>query len=484
MSVATKKDFRWPTHLMPFRYASNVTEIMKVEIQEAMKHWEENTQVRFVSRKSTHKAFITFNRNDQIPGCGNSGIGYTGGEITINLKESCDVKTVIHEIAHALGIHHEQMRPDRNEFVRINWDNIPDAREHNFSRLESSDCVVFGNYDFESIMHYSRTAFSSNGEDTIVPIDSFNRISPSNRLTNGDIRLARRILPSNVHTHRVGSQGTIGAEIDRYNWTDGWTNARFYTVNNNKFLFLLKKSDGVVHIHTVNNNEKIGSRIQTSDWTSGWSTTEFYVINGSTYLFLLKEGDGAVHIHKMKSDGTVGTRVATDDWTSGWTSAKFYTIGTATYLFLLKENDGKVHIHKMLSNGKVGPKVKEYDWSSGWSNVAFYEVNGSVFLFLLKADSGTIHIHKMKANGEVGQRIATENESAGWTTSTLYKIGNTTYLFLLMESTGQVHIHRMNDNGTKGPRVAREDWSRGWTSAEVTGNFLLLIKANGPAYLI
>jgi hypothetical protein len=57
-------------------------------------------------------------------------------------------------------------------------------------------------------------------------------------------------------------------------------------------------------------------------------------------------------------------------------------------------------------------------------------------------------------------------------------------LFLLMESTGQVHIHRMNDNGTKGPRVAREDWSRGWTSAEVTGNFLLLIKANGPAYLI
>lgn len=483
MSVATKNS-RWTSHQIPFRYSSNVSNSMKNEIKEAIKNWEDNTQIRFRAKKSNDSAFITFRRDNNVAGCGSSGIGYTGREMIIRLKESCDVKTVIHEIAHALGIHHEQKRPDRNEYVRIIWDNIDDDREHNFTRLNSNDCVTFGNYDFESIMHYSKTAFSTNGEDSIVPIDSSNNIRPSNRLTNGDIRLARRIIPSNVHTHRIGTQGTIGTEIDRYNWTNGWTTTKFYKVNNSKFLFLLKRSDGTVHIHRINDNEKIGSRIQTYTWTSGWSISEFYVINNATFLFLLKQSDGAMHIQKIKNDGSVGVRIATENWTSGWTSAKFYKIGATTFLFLLKQSDGVVHIHKMRNDGNIGTKVKEYKWTSGWSNVELYDVNGVTYLFLLKTSDGSVHIHRMKNDGSVGQRLSTEDWSSGWTSSRFYKINNQTHLFLLKESDGAVQIHRMDNNGTMGRRISTENWSRGWTSVEIIDNFLFLLKSNGPAYVI
>lgn len=488
MSVATKSS-RWPSHRIPFEYSANITDEMKEEIKDAMRNWQENTQVRFHKKKSSDDAFITFLRDDEREGCGSSGVGYTGGEITIRLKESCDVKTVIHEIAHALGIHHEQKRPDQLQFVSIKWENIiPDTIEQciscNFTPLDNANCVTFGIYDFESIMHYSKSAFSDNGEDTIVPVDPSNEIRPSNVLTNGDIRLARRIIPSNVHLHRIGTQGTVGTELSRLNWTDGWTIARFFKINSIRYLFLLKTSDGTMQIHGFNEDRFVDEPIQKEEWSSGWSIAEFYTIDNTTFLFLLKKSDGTMHIYKIKSDGTIGVRVATENWASGWTSAKFYKIGSSNFIFLLKEDDGIVHIQKIRDDGNIGDRIVDYNWSQGWSNVELYEVNDTVFLFLLKSSTGAVHIHRMNTDGRVGQRLSTEDWSDGWTTSTFYKINNQTYVFLLKKSNGSVKIHRMDNNGTMGRQVATENWSAGWTSAEIIDNLLVLIKSNGPVYTI
>ena len=77
-----------------------------------------------------------------------------GGRQTLALApDGCyNDRTIIHEFVHALGFHHEQNRPDRDQHVKINYENIVHSRE-NFDKARTS--LTFGvPYDGLSIMHY------------------------------------------------------------------------------------------------------------------------------------------------------------------------------------------------------------------------------------------------------------------------------------------------------------------------------------------
>ena len=64
--------------------------------------------------------------------------------------------TIMHEFIHALGHHHEQNRPDRNDFVSVNLDGLSKRAKGNYRRQTNEDVVTFGlPYDYFSIMHYS-----------------------------------------------------------------------------------------------------------------------------------------------------------------------------------------------------------------------------------------------------------------------------------------------------------------------------------------
>ncbi|XP_011704908.1 PREDICTED: high choriolytic enzyme 2-like, partial [Wasmannia auropunctata] len=95
-----------------------------------------------------------------------------GGRQQLNLQSNgCahNKGTPIHELLHAVGFWHEQTREERDSFVNINWNNIPQKNQHNFVKAKPGQTKSYGiPYDYGSVMHYSAYAFAINPKEKTI----------------------------------------------------------------------------------------------------------------------------------------------------------------------------------------------------------------------------------------------------------------------------------------------------------------------------
>ncbi|KAI8770421.1 balbiani ring protein 3, partial [Biomphalaria glabrata] len=64
--------------------------------------------------------------------------------------------TYLHELGHAIGLIHEHQRPDRDEYINVDMDNVHYALHSNFQKEPEEHINDYGMpYDYSSIMHYN-----------------------------------------------------------------------------------------------------------------------------------------------------------------------------------------------------------------------------------------------------------------------------------------------------------------------------------------
>ncbi|XP_077299334.1 seminal metalloprotease 1-like [Arctopsyche grandis] len=182
-------------------------------IQKALNDIQNVSCVKFINHiPPEEKNYITITGN--IKGCF-SNVGMEGGEQIVNVypspmgRKCFRAGSLIHELLHALGFFHMQSTVDRDDYVKIVWENILPDRVHNFAKYTARETSSLGvEYDYESVLHYSNHAFSKNRNKTMIPLKPRKlkmRMGQRKKMTDKDILKLNRlyhckdkIQPSNI----------------------------------------------------------------------------------------------------------------------------------------------------------------------------------------------------------------------------------------------------------------------------------------------
>ncbi|XP_044210096.1 low choriolytic enzyme-like isoform X1 [Thunnus albacares] len=178
---------------VPYRISNQYSRRERDVIIRGLRSFAQSTCVRFTP-VNRQRDFVDIQSRS---GC-YSFVGRRGsGQIVSLSRQGCVYHQIVqHELLHALGFNHEQTRSDRDRHVRILLQNVIRGQEHNFRRIRTNNLGT--PYDYSSVMHYGRYAFSRNREPTIVPIPNSNvAIGRAVQMSRVDILRVNRLYRCN-----------------------------------------------------------------------------------------------------------------------------------------------------------------------------------------------------------------------------------------------------------------------------------------------
>ncbi|UZO80845.1 M12 family metallopeptidase [Aquimarina sp. ERC-38] len=211
---------KWSNSTVVYRWGS-LNSRLRSETKKAMNEWSSKTNIRFKER-TNEATYVTIQETTRTcDGCGFATIGSRGSSGTLNLGKNASAALIAHEFGHTLGFLHEQTRPDRDDYVKVLFENIQQGKEGNFRKTNSA-LRTTKKFDMKSIMMYHPYAFTNKrGVPTIVDINTGKAYTGAQRT----------ISPLDIEgTNKVYPRKTVDPNPDICRNVAEWVSGKTYNV--------------------------------------------------------------------------------------------------------------------------------------------------------------------------------------------------------------------------------------------------------------
>lgn len=285
---AVEDRYLWPDGRVPYVIDPGFEEKALHNIREGIDEWNSKTVISLVER-TTETDYVRFRPLLDSLVC-LADLGKTGGEqfILLSPVHGCGVGGVLHEIGHAVGLHHEHQRKDRDLFVSVS----DVSRYGGLGQSYFPNSPVGGPYDYASVMNYIQI-------ETIPP----GMPVPGYRLSAGDIDGVARLYGS-APTATTVSTNPEGLEIlvdgrrvvtpAQFRWSPGSTHSLQalspQTIGAQRFVFGRW------------NDEGDSQRTVTAGPESTWFEAN-YIVQQRMLACADPSGDGTVRVRPDSRDG-------------------------------------------------------------------------------------------------------------------------------------------------------------------------------------
>ncbi|CAJ0958718.1 unnamed protein product, partial [Mesorhabditis belari] len=142
---------------VPVAYHRSMNRYKKYTVIAAMKYFQRHTCIRF-RKRTKEDVYLYYIGHDA--GCWSTvGRDPSQRQQWISIGDGCEPFGISsHEVAHALGLFHEQSRYDRDKFIHVLANRVPKGLYYNFGKVGISSLKTYGiPYEIGSVMHYGPT---------------------------------------------------------------------------------------------------------------------------------------------------------------------------------------------------------------------------------------------------------------------------------------------------------------------------------------
>ena len=219
-------NLKWPNGIVYYTTDHTFSIWHRLILAKTIHQFERRTCIRFKLR-TNQPDYIVF--SSRRKGCF-STVGRTGGRQYVNLEQNCiRMGTFEHEILHALGMIHEHSRPDRDNFIKVKYENVKSEDLNNFLKYPFYEIDnLKEDFNFASVMMYPNKAFTKNGRNTIISRrNPYLKFGQRRQLSVGDVRAVNRLYKCHHYLEVPDYTGLVknyqpvaGKQVYRLGWFD------------------------------------------------------------------------------------------------------------------------------------------------------------------------------------------------------------------------------------------------------------------------